>query len=210
MGAHADVGGGAVENESRHMLSRIPLRWMLRQCFECNTGILFKTTHLAEQGLDIDTLWPVYQPPSVPTVGPPPVLMEKYERKILAPLRRRSTFLPIGKEDETTKKAPTEEDLQYVLPSESTEDHFDAMARVNDQLVDAKGWWILEVWPVKVRLLTKDGEGWEKKLSLNVGRYREVRGAEPQMHWTVRYMMDEGKYTLRARSYKTARWLAAV
>jgi hypothetical protein len=36
----ADIGGGAVGNDVRHQLSRIPLRWMFRQCFECNTGML--------------------------------------------------------------------------------------------------------------------------------------------------------------------------
>lgn len=39
-GAHADVGGGAVRNETRHVLARIPLRWMIRETFRCNTGIL--------------------------------------------------------------------------------------------------------------------------------------------------------------------------
>lgn len=61
MGAHPDIGGGAVRNESRHMLSRIPLRWMIRQCFECDTGILFDMARLAEHGLDVATLWPEYR-----------------------------------------------------------------------------------------------------------------------------------------------------
>jgi uncharacterized protein (DUF2235 family) len=214
MGAHADVGGGAVRNESRHMLSRIPLRWMIRQCFECNTGILFNTNRLAEQGLDVHTLWPLYQKPLIPTVGPPPVLMEKYEQEILAPLQRRSTVLRIDHEEDAKEDAKEDasslEDLQYVLPSESTEDHFDSMARLNDQLVDAKGWWILELWPVKARVLAQDGEGWEKKVRLNMGRYRAVRGHEPNMHWTVRHMIGENRYTLKARVQKNARWVDSV
>lgn len=55
-GAHADVGGGAVPDEEQHMLSRIPLRWMIQQCFECNTGIIFGTAALAEAGIDIPIL----------------------------------------------------------------------------------------------------------------------------------------------------------
>jgi hypothetical protein len=183
---------------------------MLRQCFECNTGILFDTARLAEQGLDVHTLWPAYQQPSKPTVGPPPALIEKYEKKTLAPLQRRSTFLRIGPEDDTIKGAPTEEDLQYILPSESTEDYFDSMAKLNDQLVDAKGWWLLEVWPVKVRALAKDGEGWEKKVRVNMGRYRAIRETEPKMHWTVGHMIAKGNYTLKARAHKKTRWVEVV
>lgn len=56
MGCHADVGGGAVKNKERHKLSQIPLRWMIRQCFECDTGIIFSAAALAEIGLDVSTL----------------------------------------------------------------------------------------------------------------------------------------------------------
>ncbi|KAI7501833.1 hypothetical protein KC347_g9118 [Hortaea werneckii] len=54
-GCHADVGGGAVGNDVLHKLSQIPLRWMLRQCFECDTGITFHTHRLAEEGIDRNT-----------------------------------------------------------------------------------------------------------------------------------------------------------
>ncbi|KAF9270669.1 hypothetical protein L218DRAFT_50192 [Marasmius fiardii PR-910] len=40
-GCHCDVGGGAVLNETRSSLARIPLRWTIRQCFISNTGIMF-------------------------------------------------------------------------------------------------------------------------------------------------------------------------
>lgn len=199
MGAHADIGGGAVQNESRHMLSRIPLRWMIRQCFACNTGILFDMARLAEQGLDVVNLWPKYQELAKPTVGPSPRLMTKYHKKILAPIQRRSIFLPIGHEDYSIDDAPTSDDLNYILPSESDEDHFDAMEPPNDQLKIAKSWWILELWPVKIRVLSGDDEYWEKRVRVNLGRYRAIRNREPNMHWTVQKMIDDGKYTLNAR-----------
>jgi hypothetical protein len=208
MGGHADVGGGAVKNEERHALARVPLRWMLRQCFECDTGILFDTIHLARQGLDVETLWPIYQQRSRPVVGPPPALIEKFHNGTLPPMKQRSTFLNIN--DDIIDDAPTKEELRYLLPSESTEDFFDAQARINDQLVDAKGWWVLEFWPVKVRVVAKGGEGWEKKVRTNLGRYRAVRESEPKMHWTVRHMMDEGKYNLRARVDHTTNWVEHV
>ncbi|PBP26373.1 hypothetical protein BUE80_DR002569 [Diplocarpon rosae] len=106
-GCHADVGGGAVPNGARHMLSRIPLRWMLRQCFECDTGIRFSTVALARTGLDVSSLWP-----------------------------------------------------RYVGPSPRT---------------------------------TREKAAWEKKVRMNMGRYRAVRELEPKMHWTVERRIKEGK-----------------
>lgn len=49
-GCHANVGGGAVPNDERHVSSRIPLRWMIRQCFDCDTVIVFDSHGLAETG----------------------------------------------------------------------------------------------------------------------------------------------------------------
>ncbi|KAI0192842.1 hypothetical protein F4808DRAFT_442666 [Astrocystis sublimbata] len=210
MGAHADIGGGAVRNESRHMLSRIPLRWMIRQCFECDTGILFDVARLAEQGLDVTGLWPVYREPQVPTAGPSPRLMTKYHKKILAPVQRRSTFLPIESEGQTIDDAPTMEDLNYILPSESDENHFDALQEPNDMLKIARGWWILELWPVKIRVLSSDKEGWEKRVRINLGRHRGIRHSEPKMHWTVQKMIDEEQYELKVRQTNGTKWHQAV
>ncbi|KAI0542817.1 hypothetical protein GGR58DRAFT_452087 [Xylaria digitata] len=210
MGAHADIGGGAVRNESRHMLSRVPLRWMIRQCFECDTGILFDMARLAEQGLDVVNLWPVYKEPTKPTAAPSPRLMTKYNKKTPAPVQRRSTFLPIGPEGYTIDDAPTHEDLNYIFPSESDENHFDAMEPPNDQLKIARGWWILEIWPVKIRVLSKDKESWEKRVRFNLGRHRGIRNRQPNMHWTVQKMIDEGKYTLKTRQTNGTKWREVV
>ncbi|KAF2234224.1 hypothetical protein EV356DRAFT_447010 [Viridothelium virens] len=209
MGAHADVGGGAVANECRHMLSRIPLRWMIRQCFECDTGILFDPASLAEQGLDIFSLWPTYQPSSNPSLGPPPSLMEKYETGTELTLQRRSTLLTDRSNSSPIKSTFASRDSGYqnlALLSESNEDHFDALSSVNDQLVEAKGWWVLEFWPIKVHLLTADGESWEKKVRMNMGRHRAIRQTEPIMHWTVKHMVDQGRYTVKGRVDRNTTW----
>ncbi|PWN53608.1 hypothetical protein IE53DRAFT_309913 [Violaceomyces palustris] len=50
-GCHSDVGGGYIEDSVYYCLSRIPLRWMIRQCFECDTGIIFNVHGLWEQGI---------------------------------------------------------------------------------------------------------------------------------------------------------------
>ena len=62
-GCHCDVGGGSVANHTRHSLARIPLRWMIRECFACNTGIIFDADILRdEMGINVDDLYPVYKP----------------------------------------------------------------------------------------------------------------------------------------------------
>ena len=55
----ADVGGGSVPNTTRHNLARIPLRWMIRQCFLTNTGIRFHAELLRTVGLDPGDLYPI-------------------------------------------------------------------------------------------------------------------------------------------------------
>ncbi|EIN14621.1 hypothetical protein PUNSTDRAFT_130247 [Punctularia strigosozonata HHB-11173 SS5] len=55
-GTHCDVGGGSVKNHTRHSLARIPLRWMIRECFRTDTGILFDASLREVLGLDIDRL----------------------------------------------------------------------------------------------------------------------------------------------------------
>ena len=49
-----DVGGGSVKNGQPHALARIPLRWMIRECFRCHTGIIFDAVLLQSRaGLNI-------------------------------------------------------------------------------------------------------------------------------------------------------------
>lgn len=65
--------------------------------------------------------------------------------------------------DNKLTMAQLEERIQRppgVLP-EAYEDYFDAMAPINDQLEQAKGWWILELTPCKRRVQQSDGS-WKK------------------------------------------------
>ena len=58
-GCHCDIGGGSVRNGTRNSLARIPLRWMIRECFRTKTGIIFDKDMLRKNiGLDADTLYP--------------------------------------------------------------------------------------------------------------------------------------------------------
>lgn len=193
MGCHADVGGGAVPNSERHMLSRIPLRWMIRQCFECDTGILFHTERLAEKGLDVHTLWPVYTPVKRPVVGPSPATMEKYEAGELEPLEIRGTALSARQKSGGMHSPNLASAAAAPWVTEQHEDFFDALAPINDQLVQAKGWWTLEFWPIKVRIQHPDTNEWVKKLGINLGRGRAVQDLEPNLHWTVKERARELK-----------------
>ena len=56
-----DVGGCAVPEDTPHSLGRIPLRWMVRECFRTNTGIQFCGERLRDIGLDPASLHPVVE-----------------------------------------------------------------------------------------------------------------------------------------------------
>lgn len=218
-GCHADVGGGAVANEKRHKLAQIPLRWMIRQTFECDTGIIYKAPMLAEEGIDVHTLWPLYETPERPTGGLPPELLDKYHKGTLGPINRRSSLLePMDADDPMgMQKLKIYEDdektvhHEYWTP-EQVEDYLDALQPINDQLSVAKVWWILEYLPIKIRVQPKDpkpGE-WVKKVSVNHGRWRCAQEMQPSLHWTVKHRTDVMDYKVRTRVDKNAAWKLVV
>jgi hypothetical protein len=141
----ADVGGGAVKNPFRHKLARIPLRWMVRQCFLLKTGILFHREMFKVIGVDPDTLHPVVKP------RPPPVrqlsVIQRLEYKLLPPGARGKTVVDI--------------ESDYV--SEEEEDLADAMSPINDMLKIAKTWWILEFIPQNLRFQLDD-DSWTQQI----------------------------------------------
>ncbi|KEF59500.1 uncharacterized protein A1O9_04344 [Exophiala aquamarina CBS 119918] len=204
-GAHADVGGGAVANVERHKLAQIPLRWMIRQAFECNTGIIFKTKKLAEFGLDVHTLWPKYRKLNVPVHGPPPSFLEKYDKCLPPKSIRRSKLVSIDKVENGEQfyhlKSQNDEDWT----SEQVEDFYDAMSSLNDQLVQAPRWWILEVWPVQYKVPIAPGEV-QFRTGMNLGRYRGVDDFEPNIHWTVLHREQHIPYRIQARTAAHTKW----
>ena len=216
LGCHADVGGGAVKNEKRHKLSHIPLRWMIRQCFECNTGIIFKTKSLAQVGLDVHTLWPKYTRLTAPVLGPPPSLIEKYEEGLPPITRRPSKLVPVDKIEKGERfydlkifeEGETQTNEEW-LP-EQVEDCFDAMSDPNDQLEQAKGWWILEVFPVAYKVPRAETDEFDTRVGMNLGRYRVIEDFEPKLHWTVRHRMNHMGYKVNARTAKDAVWQIVV
>jgi Uncharacterized alpha/beta hydrolase domain (DUF2235) len=138
---HLDVGGGSVVNETPHSLARIPLRWMIRQCFLTNTGIIFQRDRLRTIGLDLDTLHRAKS-------RPPPFTFNSL-RKSRKP-SEASEYLTLTKKSRTL--------------TEEEEDYADVLSEINDQLCIAKGWWIVEyLVPVKLEVQCKDGT-WKRKV----------------------------------------------
>ena len=212
-GAHADVGGGAVPNVERHKLAQIPLRWMIRQAFECNTGIIFKTGVLAEHGLDVHTLWPKYKSLGAPAHGPPPSFLENnpIEKGLPPRSRRRSKLVPIARYEKGEHfyhlNSHTDEDWT----PEQVEDFYDAMSPLNDQLVQVPKWWILEVLPVQYKVPGRaPGDEVSLQTEMNLGRYRGVEDFEPNLHWTVHHRVQHMGYKVQARTAPHTTWRTVV
>ncbi|CAK3899752.1 Hypothetical predicted protein [Lecanosticta acicola] len=216
-GCHCDVGGGAVKNEERHRLAQIPLRWMIRQCFECNTEIIFKAHVLAEEGIDVHTLYPQYQSLEIPSVRPPPHMMDKFEKGEVPSIKKRSSVLePVKKEEphgfqniKLWQDSERQLLAEHWVP-EQVEDYFDALTSINDQLATAKGWWVLEVWPVEIRYQPKDADDWRKKTGMNLGRFRAVQEYAPNLHWTVQARQEAKGYKIRTRLDRKSEWKLVV
>lgn len=134
-----------MKNELRNNLARISLRWMIRQCFELNTGILFHRDTFKYAGLDYHMLWPTVKPRPEPVTtfsnGPPA------QTRALATMGIKGTF----------EDAPD-------FVSEEEEDLADALCGTNDMLKISKTWWIFEYIPQKIRF-QNDDDTWVLKLS---------------------------------------------
>ncbi|RDB16517.1 hypothetical protein Hypma_002728 [Hypsizygus marmoreus] len=170
-GCHCDVGGGSVENDTPHTLARIPLRWMVRECFKTNTGIIFTTSGLRSLGLEPSSLFPVVLP---------------------RPGNLSAASTPIR----TIPKSPPPPSIDLVLGSMSEEEHelLDATAPIFDQLSLAWFWWLLEYIPMRVRYQEADNT-WTKEWKVNKGEGRHIpkqRKGVVKVHRSVRMRMEAG------------------
>ncbi|KAJ7457836.1 hypothetical protein FB451DRAFT_589308 [Mycena latifolia] len=174
-GCHCDVGGGALPNAARNSLARIPLRWMIRQCFLLKTGILFHGDMLRLVGMDPATLHPRVLPR-------PPALMKSPQDS------RRSTMT----------KASSLFDLDF--RSEEEEELADALSSINDELKKRKVWWILELLPQTLRYQEND-DSWTQKLEVHKGRGRHIPRQSTHgvnIHRSVKMRMEAMGYHPKA------------
>jgi hypothetical protein len=204
------------------MLSRIPLRWILRQAFACDTGILFHSDVLAEHGMDVDSLWPVLQQRTAPLGGPAPSALDLYATNKLPSLdvrrefiRRRSCVYD-DSSSPTSRWSPCSNHLDPRLEKELSfipedhEDYFDALSPIHDQLKNASPWWILEFLPFRCKVKTSDGRGWRKKTGCNRGRHRAICDLEPSMHWTVAERERVQRYSIKCQTDTDVQWKIVI
>jgi hypothetical protein len=200
-GCHCDIGGGSVANGTPHNLARISLRWMIRETFKTNSGIMFNSATLKQIGLDPATLYPKVLP------RPPPITPEALGIPRSPPTQSWWSQL---------FSTPTEVSLQHSrhlfckhghgttqagvqngagpldIGTEEEEELKDALMPKFDQLALKWPWWILEIIPLKHRYQTKDDKwhtwfGWNR----GTGRYiprQSTKGVN--MHRTVKLRQD--------------------
>lgn len=194
-GCHCDVGGGSVKNSTRYSLARISLRWMIRECFKTNTGIMFDSQRLRQLGLDPTTLYPFVtpRPPALPvesamirTGSPKPPLRQ---RLVSAFRHRKSLSGRPGSEGEAHAAALLAE--YRPIGTEEEEELQDALSPIYDQLKRSKSWWILEVIPMEFRH-QKGDDKWASWFGPNLARPRIIpkQSNGVKVHRSVRMRME--------------------
>ncbi|KAH7905545.1 hypothetical protein BJ138DRAFT_1017569 [Hygrophoropsis aurantiaca] len=224
-GCHCDIGGGAVPNGTRHSLARIPLRWMIRQCFIANTGILFHRETFKKIGMDPDTLYPDVQS-RPPPIFQDPCISESILNTVAessssstndANIRRSSqlTTIPdppvISHDDDPTLIVYTDGGK---FQSEELEDLSDALCPIYDQLDLAKAWWVLELIPQKLHSHDEGDCSWHEHWTINMGCGREIcqQAQGMKVHRTVKIRMEAeglcgGKYWPKAKLADEPQWI---
>ncbi|KAG6908203.1 hypothetical protein DXG01_005792 [Tephrocybe rancida] len=167
-----DVGGGSVANGTPHSLARIPLRWMVRECFKANTGIMFTSQALKAAGLDPANLFPYVQkrPPALPANE---AHVQNIRSIVSAPSRPAAV---------AAQTSMTEEDHELL----------DAISPIYDQLRINWLWWILEFIPMKHRFQMGDGS-WDSYIGANLGRGRPIlkqNNKAVKVHRSVKQRME--------------------
>ncbi|THG96581.1 hypothetical protein EW026_g5276 [Hermanssonia centrifuga] len=161
----ADVGGGAVTNYTPNKLSRIPLRWMIRECFECNTGILFDARMLQKAGLPVYRnaageliLAPLYKWEPAPPPDYAAAVRKSFLQNFVAAIRypfvlARGWF---RSEKEEHPPMPPEDPFEYDLEPlpddyEYLQDQEDSKTATHDEYEKRAMWALLDWTPQRVK-----------------------------------------------------------
>ncbi|KAH9480835.1 hypothetical protein JR316_0007437 [Psilocybe cubensis] len=178
-GCHCDIGGGSVATGVKPNLARIPIRWMIRECFKTNSGIMFHTDGLKGINLDPDMLYPVVRPRPPPlsagTTGP------------------TAYIKPTPKEPEVAANDDDYVASDVMAETEEEAELKDALAPIYDQLSLAWGWWILELLPLRHRTQESDDGSWTSWFYWNLGRGRHVPKQKKKgvrVHRSVKIRLD--------------------
>ncbi|KAJ2924928.1 hypothetical protein H1R20_g12181, partial [Candolleomyces eurysporus] len=206
-GCHCDVGGGSVNNRTRNSLARIPLRWMVREIFKAETGILFLTDRLYEIGLDPSTIYPVVLKRRDPLPVGENKICERPRNE--APIRP-SMYRPWKRVDIKHVHPPHETGPDAMMASEEHEELKDALSPIYDQMSINKWWWLFEYMPLPIRRQWK-GLEWKTYLWFNRGKERFVKWTEKglKVHRSVKMRMEaeSGKYKPQVKFVGQPEWV---
>ncbi|TFK33598.1 hypothetical protein BDQ12DRAFT_690919 [Crucibulum laeve] len=198
-GCHCDVGGGSVSNRTRHALARIPLRWMIRECFKANTGIMFDAEGLRGIGLDPSTLYPFVTPRPPPL----PVGDNKIRPRPAQPIPVRLTSRLRKQKKGVLPELPPAPVVQF-LGSEEHEELHDAMSPKYDQLSLKPMWWILEILPLNLRYQKGNNE-WVSYIGRsNMGKPRFIPKQAKngvKVHRSVKLRMEAEHERVKGKKY---------
>ncbi|KAH9077525.1 hypothetical protein EDB83DRAFT_2344138 [Lactarius deliciosus] len=201
-GCHCDIGGGSVPNGTRNSLARIPLRWMIRECFRAKTGIQFFRESFKDIGLDPETLLDpqLYAPR-------PPALTQSAAQVARV---RGSAHVTEPTDGTLTDLTPAPPTAAATFKTEEDEELVDALSPIYDELKISKTWWILEVIPMRHREQNRSDYTWKYFWKMNMGKGRTVpkpireNGEKVYVHRSVKIRMEAeglkgGKYVPKAK-----------
>ncbi|KAM6490034.1 Uncharacterized alpha/beta hydrolase domain (DUF2235) domain containing protein [Amanita muscaria] len=208
------IGGGSVENGTRQSLARIPLRWMVRECFKAKTGIIFDTASLYTTGLDPAALYPyvLERPPLSDSL-----IAQARERVIQTPESTsrpqwfKSWFTGVATEQNATAAEADKSSQIVPFDNEDNEDLRDALSPKYDQLKISRLWWILEILPVSMRSQRGDNQ-WVSYIGINMGKARTIPKQGVKVHRSVKLRMearhnDGSKYQPKANLVVDTTWI---
>ncbi|KAJ7468103.1 hypothetical protein FB451DRAFT_1340416 [Mycena latifolia] len=162
-GCHCDVGGGSVENDTEHTLARIPLRWIIRECFKTHSGIMFECEGLRNLGIDPAGLYPHVKP------RPPPLPIGDLRIRSIPSAKAKSK----AQQEAALSNYSNTQAAPVNCPTEEEQDLQDALAPVYDVLGRSSLWWILEFLPLRQYYECAD-ETMVAYIGWNMGRGRLI------------------------------------
>ena len=154
-----------MKNGQRHSLARIPLRWMIRECFKSEVGIIFDAHMLMhEVGLDINSITsapPPLEPAALHLAVPDGNELEGFSLSRIpaaiisglgSPFRWIWTKLPHLRFRSSPKVVFTLEQPRFISVGEANEELNDALSPIYDQLDKHTYWKVMEWLPCKLLL----------------------------------------------------------
>jgi len=195
LGCHADVGGGSHNNRYKDSLSYIPLRWMIKECYLAQTGILFDHEYLKQLGFDLLGLAHTLENKGLDVVA------LGFDIKTLESEEAKKHSYKENSSPHITRPAQTRSkpSVMAALPHVHNALLYvgarkDAFAKIWDQLVITKGWWVLEVIPMLTTHQMENGDWFrERTPNFGQGRYIPFYDDQVKVHISVKKRIEETK-----------------